>query len=98
MGESERGRVQSLPLEAHELLLQRLRQSAQLRFESLAIDRIADERRADRGEMHAHLMRSPGLEVTCEQRRNGLWATPSGSRAEAGHDLVMRHRFATLGH
>ena len=60
--------MQRLAVEARELLLHRLGQIAELGLEALAIDRIADHGRADRGEMHADLMRAPGLERAFDQR------------------------------
>ena len=56
--------VQRLPLE-----IQLLEQFALTFFARAAIDRIAEQRMADRGHVHPHLVGAPGLEPAFDQRR-----------------------------
>jgi len=52
-----------------------------------ALDRVAEQRMADRGHVHAHLMRAPGFEPALDQRRV----------AELAQLAPMRHRAPTAG-
>src|SRR5690349_22846044 len=58
-----------------------------------AIDRIALDRMLDRGEVHADLVRAPGLELALEQRVAGeslLHAVVRGRGLAAGDDRHAR--------
>ena len=67
--------------------VQRLARKAQ-GARALAVGGIADERMSQRREVHADLVRAPGLEA----------ASQEGGKGETLDDLVMRHRLASARH
>ncbi len=63
--------VQSLPIELRQLAAQLLGQRALLRFEAGAIERVADQRMTNVGQVHAHLVRAPGREPAFDSEATG---------------------------
>src|SRR5262249_36760737 len=81
-------------MEACELLLHRFRKLAKFGLEAGAINRIANQWRAERGEVHAHLMGSSGLEPAFEQRGDGLAPASEGREQR----LVVNRLASALAH
>src|SRR6185503_676374 len=89
MHESKMRSMQRLAAQSGKFAAQRLGKLAQLGLEAGAVKRIADQRMADRAQMHAHLMRAPGLERAFEQRGDLLFSAAEGrDRAPMGHSLA----------
>src|SRR4029079_16042923 len=74
MHESKMRSMQRPAGQSGKFAAQRLGKLAQLGLEAGAVKRIADQRVADRAQMHAHLMRAPGLERAFEQRGDLLFS------------------------
>ena len=82
MREAERSRVQRLAAEAARAPPASAPEAcAALVLEARAVDRIAEQRNADRGEMHADLMGAPGLQPAFEQRGDRLRPVTEASRS-----------------
>src|SRR6185369_13108679 len=84
MHESKMRSMQRLAGQSGKFAAQRLGKLAQLGLEAGAVKRIADH-----AQMHAHLMRAPGLERAFEQRGDFLFSAAEGrDRAPMGHSLA----------
>src|SRR6188768_1547767 len=89
MHESKMRSMQRLAAQSGKFAAQRLGKLSQLGFEARTVKRIADQGMADRAQMHAHLMRAPGLERAFEQRGDLLFSAAQGrDRAPMGHSLA----------
>src|SRR6185437_9017363 len=89
MHESKMRSMQRLAAQSGKFAAQRLGKASQLGFEARTVKRIADQGMADRAQMHAHLMRAPGLERAFEQRGDLLFSAAEGrDRAPMGHSLT----------
>ncbi len=85
MLESEGGGVERLPAERSERRLASSPSSPRLGLEARAIDRVAQERMADRGHMNADLMRAAGLQFAGDEacRSERLLDPPMGDGVAA---------------
>src|SRR6478672_13842255 len=94
MDECQARGMQRLTREHRQLGAQRFGKLAQLRLEAETIERVADHRMADMGEVHAYLMGAPGLERAFEQR--GDRSLPPFAAPEGRQHAPMGHGLASL--